>query len=143
MRNYDISRVLSFARSFALVAFFLLSVFSAPVIAAEVEHRGEGAHKSEGGHNMRPDGEHEDKLAFTGYKRWDLGVYTIVVFVLLILILSKFAWPHITEGLAKREATIRTAQEEAKQDRITAEKQLAEAKRKLDDAAAQAKAIVD
>lgn len=52
-------------------------------------------------------------LEFTGLKRWDLGIYTLVVFVLLILILRRYAWPHISEGLKKREAAILGAREEA------------------------------
>jgi len=38
-------------------------------------------------------------LDFTGFKRYDLGIYTLIVFGLLLLVLSKFAWPHIAEGL--------------------------------------------
>ena len=82
-------------------------------------------------------------LEFTGMKRYDLGIWTLVVFGLLLLILSKYAWPHIKEGLEKRETAIRTAHEDAKKDRIAAEAKLMEAKRQLDEAAAQAKAIVD
>ena len=53
-----------------------------------------------------------------------------------LFILNKYAWPHIKEGLEKREASIRNAHEEAKQDRIDAEAKLVEAKRQLDQAAA-------
>jgi F-type H+-transporting ATPase subunit b len=131
MRSTDICRLLKFA----LVALFLLPLIPVPAIASgsSNEHKAEAEHK----------GDHEDKLAFTGYKRYDLGIYTLLVFGLLMFFLSKFAWPHIKSGLEKREATIRTAQEEAKQDRIDAEARLAEAKRQLDQAAIQAKAIVD
>ncbi len=45
---------------------------------------------------------------------WDLGLWSIVVFVLLLLILRKLAWGPMLEGLQKREATIRSAVEEAK-----------------------------
>jgi F-type H+-transporting ATPase subunit b len=46
--------------------------------------------------------------------RWELGVYTIVIFVALFLILKAKAWGPILEGLRKREDTIRSAVEEAK-----------------------------
>jgi F-type H+-transporting ATPase subunit b len=57
--------------------------------------------------------------------------------------IHRYAWPNIAKGLERREASIRTAQEEAKQDRINAAANLAEAKRKLDEAALQAKAMFD
>ena len=127
-------RSADFLRALVLIALAvcLLFVLSAPVLAAEGGHGGEhGDEKGKGG------------LSFTSLHRYDLFFYTLIVFGLLIAILSKYAWPHIKEGLEKREATIRGAQEEAKQDRIAAEGQLVEAKRRLDEAAAQAKAIVD
>src|SRR5438034_11657544 len=44
---------------------------------------------------------------------WDLGLWTVVVFVLLLLVLRKLAWKPMLEGLHRREATIREAMEEA------------------------------
>jgi F-type H+-transporting ATPase subunit b len=44
--------------------------------------------------------------------RWDLTVYTLIVFVLLFLFLSKFAWPSIQEGLVNRENAIAAARDE-------------------------------
>src|SRR5580658_2439653 len=98
MRFTDTGRLLKFA----LVAALLIPLFCMPVLAAPVEHKGEGEHKSEVEHK----GEHEDKLAFTGYKRYDLGIYTLLVFGILVAVLRKYAWPSITEGLQKREAAI-------------------------------------
>src|SRR5947208_1940967 len=37
-------------------------------------------------------------LDFTGIKRYDLGIYTLIVFGLLLFVLSRYAWPHISEG---------------------------------------------
>ncbi|MCE9563714.1 MAG: hypothetical protein K8U57_16860 [Planctomycetes bacterium] len=88
-------------------------------------------------------GEEKGGLDFTGIKRWDLGIYTLIVFALLIAILSKFAWPAIKEGLEKREATIIGAQEEARRDRKEALEALVKAKAELDAAAAKAKDILD
>jgi F-type H+-transporting ATPase subunit b len=84
-----------------------------------------------------------DKLAFTGIKRWDLGVYTLIVFGLLMLILAKFAWPHIKAGLEKREANILTALEQAKQDAAVARTELEAARKELAKAALDAREILD
>ena len=43
----------------------------------------------------------------------DLGLWTVVVFVLLLFILRKFAWKPMLEGLQKREENIRSALVEA------------------------------
>ncbi|MCS6864623.1 MAG: F0F1 ATP synthase subunit B [Gemmataceae bacterium] len=85
---------------------------------------------------------HGGGLSFTGIHRWDLGLYTLIVFGLLIFILSRFAWPHIRAGLEKREANILAALEQAKKDRADAEARLAEAKKQLHEAAQQAAAIL-
>jgi len=82
-------------------------------------------------------------LDFTAIKRWDLGIYTLVVFALLLAILSKFAWPAIKEGLEKREVNIRGALDEARKDREDAKAALVEAKKQLDAAATQVKAMLD
>ncbi len=84
-----------------------------------------------------------DKAEHAGLKRYDLGIYTLIVFGLLLLILGKFAWPHIAEGLQKREAAIIGAREEAQRDRQAAEQRLAEAKRQVDEAADRARALVE
>jgi len=53
--------------------------------------------------------------------RYDLGIYTLIVFGLLCLILYKFAWPKISQGLAAREAVITAARDEAVKVRHEAE----------------------
>jgi F-type H+-transporting ATPase subunit b len=90
-----------------------------------------------------PHGEKKGPLDFTGIKRWDLGIYTLVVFGLLMFIVGKYAWPNIKIGLEKREVSIRSALDEARRDRADAEVRLAEARKQLAEAAAQAKAILD
>ncbi len=49
----------------------------------------------------------------------DLAIYTFLVFLLLLLILAKFAWRPIMEGLEKREQSIASKIDEA---RLNAEK---------------------
>jgi F-type H+-transporting ATPase subunit b len=115
---------------FCALAVFAVLVLAAPALAAE-------SHGGESGGGML------DKLAFTGIKRWDLGLYTLIVFGLLMFILSKYAWPHIKSGLEKREANILGALDQARKDRADAEARLAEAKKQLAEAAQQARAILD
>ena len=58
---------------------------------------------------------------------YDLGIYTLVVFGLMMLILYWFAWPHISAGLAAREATILNARDEA----IKSQREVEELREKL------------
>ncbi len=75
----------------------------------------------------------------------DLGnmIWTLVIFVLVLLVLGKFAWGPILEGLQGRENFIRESLAEAKADREAAEERLREYEAKLAEARAEATAIVD
>jgi F-type H+-transporting ATPase subunit b len=50
-------------------------------------------------------------------KRWDLGVWSILIFVALYFVLAKLAWKPMIEGLNKREENIRGALEQAERTR--------------------------
>ncbi len=63
----------------------------------------------------------EGGLSFLALERYDLGIFTLIVFGLLCFILMRFAWPKISEGLAKREAAITAARDEAIQSKHDAE----------------------
>src|SRR5262245_50268704 len=67
--------------------------------------------------------------------RYDLGIWTIVVFLGLFFILRKYAWGPMIEGLAKREENIKGALEEAKKARKEAENIQADLKKQFDGAA--------
>lgn len=54
--------------------------------------------------------------------RFDLGIWTLVVFVVLLLVMRRFAWGPMLEGLKRREQNIRQALEEAQRAREDAEK---------------------
>lgn len=54
--------------------------------------------------------------------RWDLGLWTIIVFGGLLFILSKTAWPAMLEGLKKREQNISDAISAAENARNESEK---------------------
>ena len=70
--------------------------------------------------------------------RFDLTVWSIVVFVLLFLVLRKFAWGPILDGLTKREQSIegslveaKKVREELAQQQAEFQKQLAEANQQI------------
>ena len=61
----------------------------------------------------------------------DLAIWTVVVFLVLLFVLSKFAWKPMLAGLQQREESIRGAVEEAKQARAETERARAEFKQEL------------
>lgn len=93
------------------------------------------------------DGDHghaeKGPLDFTGIKRYDLGIYTLIVFGLLMFVLSKFAWPHISEGLKKREAAIIGARDEAHKARQDAEELRVKLQKDYADAQDRIRAMLD
>jgi F-type H+-transporting ATPase subunit b len=72
-----------------------------------------------------------------------LGIWTIVVFVILLVVLKKFAWGPILEGLQKREQTIQTAIEEAQKARDEAQRMREQWQREVDQAHVKVAAILD
>jgi F-type H+-transporting ATPase subunit b len=75
----------------------------------------------------------------------DLGnsVWTILIFVLVLIILGKFAWGPILKTLQTRESFIHEALARAKRDRDAAEARLREYEERLATARVEATAIVD
>ena len=75
----------------------------------------------------------------------DLGnaVWTLVIFVAVVLVLGKFAWGPLLDTLQKREEFIRDSLQKAKADREEAKTQLAEYTRQVRESRAQATAIVE
>jgi F-type H+-transporting ATPase subunit b len=57
-----------------------------------------------------------------------LAIWTALTFILLLVVLSKFAWKPIVKMLDERERSIRDAIEQAKKERLEAEKLLADQK---------------
>ncbi len=97
-------------RILGLLVFTLFLCVSAPVFAA-----GEGS-------------------ADPMHVRYDTGLWSVVVFAALFLILYFKAWPAVLEGLQKREETIRTSLEEAKKTREAMEKLRADFQKELAEA---------
>ncbi len=75
----------------------------------------------------------------------DIGnaIWTLVIFLLVIFVLGKFAWGPLLNALQQREQFIRTSLQEAKDDREAAEARLQEYEAKLQEATAEATKIVE
>jgi F-type H+-transporting ATPase subunit b len=75
----------------------------------------------------------------------DLGnaVWTLLIFLLVILVLGKFAWGPILQVLNNREKFIRDSLAEAKRGREEAKQTLADYTKKLEEAREEATAIVE
>jgi len=105
-----------------LAAILLAFVISASPVLAE------GAAKEE--HGATESGKIDVAEKF-GLKRYDLGIWTIVVFGILVFILGKYAWGPMMAGLDKREATLRKTHEDADAAREEARLALAEVQARL------------
>lgn len=74
---------------------------------------------------------------------WELGVWTIVVFLLLLFILKRMAWGPMMEGLHKREENILGAIESARKDREEAQRLREQFQREIDKAHEKVRDILD
>jgi F-type H+-transporting ATPase subunit b len=70
-----------------------------------------------------------------------LTIWTAITFLLLVVVLSKFAWGPIVKMLDERARTIRDAIEQAKKERAEAERMLAEQTASLQAAQREAAAL--
>jgi F-type H+-transporting ATPase subunit b len=73
----------------------------------------------------------------------DLAIWTVLVFVLLMFILGKFAWKPMLAGLQQREASIRGALEEAEKAREEAQAMRVNLQKEMADAHLKVKGIID
>lgn len=73
----------------------------------------------------------------------DLGFWTLIVFVVLLFVLKKFAWGPILDGLDKREGKIADDIARAESNRLESQKLLADYETKLAKAHEEVKAIVE
>ena len=71
-----------------------------------------------------------------------LIVWTIVTFILLVIILRKFAWKPLLEALNKREEHVRSSLERAEQAKTEAERILEENRKQLAQAESEAQRIL-
>ncbi len=75
----------------------------------------------------------------------DVGtaLWTLIIFLLVIFVLGKFAWGPVLDGLKSRETFISESLRQAKEDREAAEARLKEYEEKLIAARAEATALVE
>ncbi len=118
----------------------LLFVVAAPARAcADQAHSdeakaeaGHGAEPAAGGHSAA--GAHGEEKFSLFPKSYDLGIWSLVIFILLYLILQKKAWPMILGSLQKREKGILDAIAEAEKGRDEAAKMRVQLQKELDTA---------
>ncbi len=72
----------------------------------------------------------------------DLAIWSLVVFLLLLLILGKFAWGPVMDGLAKREQSVADMIEQARLDAEASAKQLKGYEAQLAKAADESREII-
>jgi len=72
----------------------------------------------------------------------DLAWFTLVVFVVLLLVLTKFAWKPLLAGLERREQTIAQMIDEAKRNHAAAAEQLQAYEQKLATATVEAQNVL-
>ena len=78
-----------------------------------------------------------------GLTRYDLGIYTLVVFGLLVFILGKYAWGPMMAGLDKREKDMRQARDDAQKARDEAQRILADVQKQYGAAGDKVREMID
>jgi F-type H+-transporting ATPase subunit b len=119
---------------------------AAPEHGAEAPHGKEGAHAADE-HAHAPDYDNSHKngtkaMLAPEEVRYDLAIYTFIVFALLMALLYKFAWGPIASGLDARESSIAKMIDDAKMASETASKQLQQYELKLAQASEEAGKII-
>jgi F-type H+-transporting ATPase subunit b len=100
------------------------------VIAQGAEHSGGGGGQEEGGGN------------FLVTPSLGLMIWTLLAFLITFLILRRFAFPRIQEGLDRRQKAIEESIDSAERTRKEADELLSEYRHRLQEARAQAEDIV-
>src|SRR5438477_12872577 len=76
-------------------------------------------------------------------KSLDLAIWTTIVFLVLLFVLSKYAWGPMLEGLQKREERIRTAIDEAQKAQDEAQRLREQFRQEIARSEEKALAIID
>src|SRR4051812_14824906 len=97
-------------------------------------------HKDAAGHAA---GGHGEKAVSIFPDKADLGLWSLVVFLILFAVLAKFAWGPILQGLQKREAAIHDALHEAAKARDEAHALRAQLQQEMGQAHEKVRAIID
>ena len=123
----------------ASITHWLLAVILAagPIVAGTASAEGPVKHPS-------PAESEQEQAEFIDLPAaWDLTIYTIVVFLILLAVLYKFAWPNIREGLDKRAGAITQARDDAVKAREEAEAIRADLAAQMADAQGKIRAMLD
>jgi F-type H+-transporting ATPase subunit b len=115
---------------------------AAPTGTAAATGHGGAAHAEAGhggGHGLGHGHANTDPSEIKG----DLAIFSAVVFLLLVVILRKFAWKPISEGLEKREHHIAHEIAAAEKANADAKHLLVDYQKKLDAAQLEVRAILD
>lgn len=123
----------------ALLGFGASSVMADDAASKTTEHKADSktGHAADGHHEKQPI---EKQFGLT---RWDLGIYTLVIFGLLVTILGKFAWGPLISGLDQREAGLLKIHSDAEGARVEAQKALAEIQSRLAKANDEVRAMLE
>ena len=107
----------------------LAGLVFAAVVVSTPDLRAADDHASSEGEHGSTEGGHDDHGAENGVPMQpqnDLVLWTIVTFVLFLVVLKKVAWGPLIEGLDNRESKYRKLLEDAKADRDKAVGMLAD-----------------
>jgi F-type H+-transporting ATPase subunit b len=128
-----------------IAAALIAAVLTAAPAFAEKEEAGH-ATTATSGHDAKAEHGGASKVDIAksfGLKRYDLGIYTLIVFLLLLVILGKFAWGPMMSGLEKREASLRKVHDDAEAARTESQKALTEVQARLAKANDEIRAMLD
>jgi F-type H+-transporting ATPase subunit b len=122
-------------RGFLWIAVFALTLLVGGATRSLAE---EGGHAHDPGHG-NAGAELESPAEF----RTDLAIYTFVVFIVLLAILGKLAWPKISAALEERERRIEANIAAAEAKHEEAKRLLAEHEARLATAAGEVRALLE
>jgi F-type H+-transporting ATPase subunit b len=123
-----------------LLVFVGFSVLAAPVRSSHAAHDEPPAAGKKPTEPEHPEKEPETEVF--GHAL-DLGLWTLVVFLVLAFVLGKYAWKPMMEGLDARERAIHQALAEAEKARAEANSLRLELQAEMDRAADKVRAILD
>jgi F-type H+-transporting ATPase subunit b len=126
-----------------LVALVLSFGPLAPGSAADAPAKATGAHANPGASTSGGHGEDEGGEPEALEPQPSLALWTVVIFIGLLLVLRKFAWGPLSEALHKREEHLEHVLLETERARNESEKLLAEHRRRLEQATEQVRALLD
>jgi F-type H+-transporting ATPase subunit b len=105
----------------ALVAALMLGFLRVPVRGDEPPDKGHGDHTAPAAKAHEDAKGHEEAPGLFD-RALDLSLWTLVIFLVLVFVLGRYAWRPMLEGLHKREASIHSAIQEAQRAREEAER---------------------